>query len=224
LNVLIVEDDLQIASFIVESLKQEGIEADHAADGEKGLQLGLTRTYDAAIVDLMLPGLDGLSLIEELRRRNVSAPVLILSARRSVDERITGLQRGGDDYLTKPFAFAELLARLQALTRRTLGFKESARLARGDIVMDLISREVARSGRRIVLQPREFLLLKYFMANEGRTLTKTMILEEVWNYHFDTQTNVVDVLVCKLRGKLDKGFENKTIRTIRGIGYVFRAG
>jgi two-component system, OmpR family, response regulator len=224
LNILIVEDDLKIGSFIVESLKQEGIEADHAADGEEGLRLALTHAYDAAVVDLMLPGLDGLSLIEELRRRNVGTPVLILSARRSVDERISGLQRGGDDYLTKPFAFAELLARLQALTRRTAGLKESARLVRGDIVMDLISREVARGGRKIVLQPREFLLLKYFMVNEGKTLTKTMVLEEVWNYHFDTQSNVVDVLVCKLRGKLDKGFEKKTIRTLRGIGYVFRAG
>jgi two-component system OmpR family response regulator len=222
MRILIVEDDEQIASFIIKGLRQAGFVTDHATDGEEGLRFALTKSYDAAIVDIMLPKLDGLSLIETLREQKVNTPVIILSAKRSVDDRVRGLQKGGDDYLTKPFSFSELLARLQALIRRAGSIAEPSRLTVGDISMDLLSREVVRGGKRIDLQSREFALLEYFMRNAGRVVSKTMIMEHIWSYDFDPQTNIVDVLVCRLRNKVDKDFEKSLIHTIRGVGYVFK--
>jgi len=223
--VLIVEDDIQIASFLIKGLKQAGFIPMHAADGQQGLRLALTEPYDAAVVDLMLPRLDGLSLIEELRQQQINTPVIILSAKRSVDDRIQGLRAGGDDYLVKPFAFSELLARLQALLRRATGSltPEPTRLVLGDLSINLLSREVIRAGEKLNLQAREFALLDYLMRNAGRVVSKTMILEHVWDYSFDPQTNVVDVLVCRLRNKIDKNFGQKMIHTIRGVGYVLKA-
>ena len=222
MRVLVVEDDTKIAGFVSAGLKQAGFAVDLAADGDEGLQLALTESYDTAVVDIMLPRLDGLSLIEELRQRKVNTPVLILSAKRTVDDRVTGLQKGGDDYLTKPFAFVELLARVQALIRRANGATEPTRLSVGDITLDLLTREVTRAGQRVELQPREFALLEYLMRNTGRVISKTMILEHVWDYHFDPQTNVVDVLVSRLRSKVDRDQSEKRIQTIRGVGYVLR--
>ncbi len=223
MRILVVEDDEKIAAFLTTGLRQAGFAVDHAADGEEGFGLAATESYDVAVVDLMLPKRDGLALIEELHRRKVNTPVLILSAKRSVDDRVRGLQTGGDDYLTKPFAFAELLARVQALLRRASGATEPTRLTVGDLTVDLLTREVTRAGERIELQPREFSLLEYLMRNAGRVLSKTMILEHVWDYHFDPQTNVVDVLVSRLRSKVDKDHREKRIHTIRGVGYVLRA-
>lgn len=220
MRVLVVEDDQKIASFVTAGLKQAGFAVDHSADGEEGLHLAVTESYDVAVMDIMLPKRDGLSLITELRRRKINMPVLILSAKRSVDDRVKGLQRGGDDYLTKPFAFAELLARIQALMRRASGAVEPTGLTVGDLSVDLLTREVRRGGERIDLQPREFSLLEYLMRNAGRVVSKTMILEHVWDYHFDPQTNVVDVLVCRLRNKVDRDGAEKRIQTIRGVGYV----
>jgi DNA-binding response OmpR family regulator len=220
MRVLVVEDDQKIATFVTGGLRQSGFAVDHGADGEAGLELAMTAPYDAAVVDLMLPKRDGLSLIEELRRRRINTPVLILSAKRSVDDRVKGLQTGGDDYLTKPFAFAELLARVQALIRRASGAVESTSLTVGDLSVDLLTREVRRGGERIELQPREFSLLEYLMRNAGRVVSKTMILEHVWDYRFDPQTNVVDVLICRLRNKIDRDGTEKRIQTIRGVGYV----
>jgi two-component system, OmpR family, response regulator len=220
--VLVVEDDSKIASFLSKDLEMEGFFVDCAADGEDGLKLALSGSYDAAIIDIMLPKLDGLSLIEELRRRKINTPVIILSARRSVDDRVRGLQKGSDDYLTKPFAFAELLARLQALIRRASGGAEPSRLTLGGISIDFLDREVVREGKKIDLQSREFTLLGFLMRNAGKVVTKTLIMEYIWEYGFDPQTNVVDVLICRLRNKLDRDFEKKTVQTIRGVGYVFR--
>ena len=220
IRILVVEDDSKIASFIIEGFTQAGFAVDCAADGEEGLRLAMSEPYDAAVIDIMLPKLDGLALIEGLRRRQIGTPVIILSARRSVDERVKGLQAGGDDYLTKPFAFSELLARLQALIRRASGVTEPTGLTAGDISMNLISRKVLRAGKDIDLQQREYALLEYLMRNAGRVVTKTMIMEHVWGYNFDPQTNVVDVLVCRLRNKLDRETGRKKIRTIRGVGYV----
>jgi DNA-binding response OmpR family regulator len=222
LRILVVEDDKKIASFIVKGLKQAGFAVDHASDGEDGVHLALHESYDAAVIDIMLPKLDGLSLIEELRRRKVNTPVIILSAKRSVDDRIRGLQSGGDDYLTKPFAFSELLARVHALIRRASGAAETSRLTFGDLSMDILKREVTRANKKINLQPREFALLEYLMRNAGRTVSKTLIMEHVYDYDFDPQTNVVDVLVCRLRDKVDRDFERKVIHTIRGVGYVLK--
>jgi two-component system OmpR family response regulator len=223
MRILVVEDDAKIAAFIIKGLAQAGFAVDHAADGEDGLHLALSEDYDAAIIDLMLPKLDGLSLIEELRRQQINTPVIILSARRSVADRVKGLQTGGDDYLVKPFSFAELLARVQALIRRGSGSAHPTRLTVGDLAVDLLSREVTRRGEKIDLQPREFALLEYLLRQAGRVVSKTMILEHVWDYSFDPQTNVVDVLVCRLRNKVDRGFEHKMIYTIRGVGYVLKA-
>ncbi len=222
MRVLVVEDDKKISSFIVKGLKQAGFAVDRAYNGEDGIHLALHESYDAAIVDIMLPKLDGLSLIEELRRRKVNTPVIILSAKRSVDDRVKGLQTGGDDYLTKPFAFSELLARVQALIRRASGAAETTRLTFGDLSMDIIKREVTREDKKINLQPREFALLEYLMRNAGRVVSKTLIMEHVYDYNFDPQTNVVDVLVCRLRDKVDRDFEKKVIHTIRGVGYVLK--
>jgi len=222
LRVLIVEDDEKIASFIVKGLELEGYTVDHVANGEEGFYLALHESYDVAIVDIMLPKLDGLSLIEELRRYKVNTPVIILSARRSVDDRVKGLKKGSDDYLTKPFAFSELLARLQALTRRATG-TEPTRLTLDDISIDFLNREVVRGGKKINLQTREFALLGHLMRNAGKVVTKAMIMEYIWEHTFDPQTNVVDVLICRLRSKLDKDFEKKVVHTIRGVGYVFKS-
>ena len=222
MRLLIVEDDMEIAAFIAKGMKQEGFAVDHAANGEDGLHLALNEPYDAAIIDIMLPKLDGLSIIETLRRRHVDLPVLILSAKRSVDDRVRGIQKGGDDYLVKPFAFSELLVRVQALIRRSNRTIESSSLTVGDLSIDLLKREVYRSGKKIDLQPREYALLEYLMRNADRVLSKTMILEHVWDFHFDPQTNVVDVLVCRLRNKVDKSFPGKMIQTIRGVGYVLK--
>jgi DNA-binding response OmpR family regulator len=220
MRLLVVEDDPTISSFLVKGLQEAGYAVDAAADGNRALQLALTEPYAAAVLDLMLPGRDGLSVLEELRRRQVNLPVLILSAKHSVDDRVRGLQAGGDDYLTKPFAFSELLARIQAIVRRSQGVTEPTRLVSGDITMDLVTRQVERGGRRLDLRPREYALLEYLVRNAGRVVSKTMIMEHVWDYSFDPRTNVVDVLVFRLREKVDKDFDVKRIRTVRGIGYV----
>jgi two-component system OmpR family response regulator len=219
---LVIEDDSKTADFIRKGMEQAGFVVDHADNGLNGLHLALNESYDVAIVDIMLPELDGLSLIARLRRENKDLPVIILSAKHSVEDRIRGLQEGGDDYLVKPFAFSELLARVQALLRRSSGVHQSTRLVVGDLTLDLLTREVSRSGKIIDLQPREFTLLEYLMRHPNQALSKTMILERVWAYDFDPQTNVVDVLVCRLRNKVDREFQNKMVRTIRGIGYVLK--
>ncbi len=222
MRVLLVEDDSKIASFVTKGLKSAGFAVDHAPDGEEGLHLALTEAHDVAVIDLMLPKLDGLSLIERMRREKVNTPVLILSAKASVDDRVKGLQAGSDDYLTKPFAFSELLARIQALIRRATSASEPTRLQVGDCSMDLLTREVTRAGRKIDLQPLEFSLLEYLMRNPGRVVSKTMIMEHVWNYHFDPQTNVVEARISRLRDKIDRDFPNKLIQTVRGVGYVLK--
>jgi two-component system OmpR family response regulator len=219
-RILVVEDDAKIASFVVKGLKQEGYAVDHAPEGDTGLSLATTTPYDAAIVDIMLPGLDGLSLVKRLRAAALTMPVLFLSARSSVEDRVKGLQAGGDDYLTKPFAFAELSARLQALIRRATRAPEATKLSAGGVEMDLVSRRVTAGGREVELQPREFSLLEYLLRHPGRPVTKTMILEHVWDYSFDPQTNVVDVLMHRLRAKIDP--EKTRIETVRGVGYVFK--
>ncbi|MCX5914089.1 MAG: response regulator transcription factor [Deltaproteobacteria bacterium] len=222
MRILVVEDDKKVASLIVKGLKQEGFAVDHATDGEDGLHLALNESYDACIIDIMLPKLDGLSLIKEMRRQKISIPVIILSAKRSVDDRVKGLQTGSDDYLVKPFAFSELLARVQALIRRGTASASPTQLVVGDLCMDLLTREVFRRDQKIVLQPREFALLEYLMRNAGKVVSKTMIMEHVWEYNFDPQTNVVDVLVCRLRDKMERDVEKKMIHTIRGVGYVLK--
>lgn len=222
MRILVIEDDKKIASFIANGLKQAGFAVDIAYNGEEGLNLALAEPYDAAVVDIMLPILDGLSVIEELRSNNINTPVIILSAKRSVDDRVRGLEIGGDDYLTKPFSFSELLARIYALMRRSSGAKESTKLKVGTLSMDLLNREVIRDDKKINLQPREFALLEYLMRSAERVLSKTLIMEHVYDYNFDPQTNVVDVLVCRLRNKVDKDFEKKMIHTIRGVGYVLK--
>ncbi len=222
MRVLLVEDDLKIASFIVKGLRATGYAVDHAKDGEEGLHLALTQPYDTAIIDIMLPKLDGLSLIEKIRKEKIGTPVIILSAKGSIDDRVKGLQTGGDDYLTKPFAFSELLARVQALIRRASGLSEPTRLTVGDLSLNLLTREVRRGDRRIELQPIEFSLLEYLMRNAGRIVSRTMIMEHVWNYNFDPQTNVVEARICRLRDKIDRDFEKKLIHTVRGVGYVLK--
>jgi len=222
MRILLVEDDIKIVSFIAKGLKAVGYAVDHAADGEEGLSLALTEPYDTAIVDIMLPKRDGLSLIEELRKRKIHTPVIILSAKDSVDDRVRGLQTGGDDYLTKPFAFSELLARVQALIRRASGVSEPTTLTTGDLSMNLLTREVRRKNRHIELQPMEFSLLEYLMRNAGRVVSKTMIMEHVWDYSFDPQTNVVEARICRLRDKIDRDFDRKLIHTIRGVGYALK--
>ena len=223
MRVLLVEDDRKIASFIARELRDAGFAVDHAADGETGLRLALDEAHDVAIVDLMLPKRDGLALIDEMRSRHVATPVIILSAKRSVDARVKALQTGGDDYLTKPFAFSELRARIHALLRRSNGGTAPTRLVVGDLTLDRLTRQVSRAGRKIDLQAREFALLEYLMQNSGQPLSKTLLLQHVWHFDFDPQTNVVEVLVSRLRSKIDEGFEHKMVRTIRGVGYVLQA-
>jgi len=222
MRILVVEDDKKIASFVANGLKQSGYVVDQCGDGEEGLLMARSVPYDAAVIDIMLPKLDGLSLVQKLRKANISTPVIILSAKASVDDRVRGLQAGGDDYVPKPFAFSELLARVQALIRRATQSTEPTRLVVGDLVFDLLTREVMRGTQKIELQAREQALLDYLMRNAGKVVTKTMILEHVWDYSFDPQTNVVDVLVHRLRSKVDKDFPQKMIHTIRGIGYVLK--
>jgi two-component system OmpR family response regulator len=220
MRLLVVEDDSKIASFVVKGLQQAGFAVDHCADGEQAIVLAEATDYDCAIVDLMLPKLDGLALIRELRAKGRRTPVLILSAKATVDDRVRGLHAGGDDYLTKPFAFTELLARVQALIRRATNAAEPTRLTCGDLTLDLITRQARRGTEVIDLQPREFALLEFLMRNAGRPVSKTMILEHVWDYSFDPGTNVIDVLVHRLRAKIDP--EKTRLHTLRGVGYVIR--
>jgi two-component system OmpR family response regulator len=222
MRLLIIEDDQKIASFVKKGFRAEGFAVDHASDGITGLDLALNETYDAAVVDIMLPGLDGLTLIGRMRQESVMTPVIILSAKGAIDDRVKGLQMGGDDYLSKPFAFSELLARVQALIRRASGAAEPTRLSYAGLSIDMLTREVRRDGTKIDLQPLEYSLLEYLLRNAGRVVSKTMIMEHVWDYHFDPQTNVVEARICRLREKVDKDFGEKLIQTVRGVGYVLR--
>jgi two-component system OmpR family response regulator len=223
MRILLVEDDLKLATFMSRGFRSAGFAVDHAPDGEEGLQMALGADYDAAVVDVMMPRRDGLSLVEELRRRKgAGIPIIILSAKRSLDDRIKGLHTGSDDYLVKPFAFTELLARVQALIRRASGRQEPTRLSVGPLSMDLLTREVRREKKKIDLQPLDFALLEYLMRNAGRVVSKTMIMEHVWDYNFDPLTNVVEVRICRLRERVDKGFDTKLIHTIYGAGYVIK--
>jgi len=222
-RVLVVEDDRSIAEFVASGLRQEGYTVDVAEDGVTGLELASGEPYQAAIVDVMLPKLDGLSLVTALRRAGVKTPVLFLSARRSVDDRVKGLQGGGDDYLTKPFAFPELLARVQALSRRGQLAVDPSELAVADLRLNRLTRRVERGGVLIDLRPREYALLELLMQHAGRVVSKTMIVSHVWSYSFDTGTNAVDVLVHRLRERIDKAFDPKLLHTVRGVGYVLKA-
>ena len=219
-RVLVVEDDAKIASFVAKGLRQEGFAVDHASDGDTAWALAQATAYDLIVVDVMLPGIDGLELVKRLRAARAEVPVLFLSARSSVEDRVRGLRAGGDDYLTKPFAYAEFSARIQALIRRASRAPEATRLSTGDVTLDLIARAVTVAGRLVELQPREFALLEYLLRHPARPVTKTMILEHVWDYNFDPRTNVVDVLMSRLRSKIDR--EKTRIETLRGVGYVFR--
>ena len=220
MRILLVEDDRDTARFIIKGLRQEGFVVDHAVNGEEGLHLINNEGYDIAICDIMLPKIDGLSLIKKVRAQNNNIPIIVLSAKGSVDDRVKGLQIGADDYLAKPFAFSELLARIHALIRRTNQVEEPLSLEVGDLKMDLLRKKVYRDGKEILLQPKEFALLEYLMRNVGRVVSKTMIMEHVWDYNFDPQTNVVEARICRLRDKVDRPFKKDLIHTIRGIGYV----
>ncbi|HTU52860.1 MAG TPA: response regulator transcription factor [Acetobacteraceae bacterium] len=223
MRILVVEDDKDVAGFVVKGLRESGHVVEHADNGRDGLFLAASEPFDAIILDRMLPGgIDGLRILETLRSQHNTVPVLFLSALGQVDDRVLGLKAGGDDYLTKPFAFAELLARVEALTRRGKGEGPVTKLAVGDLEMDLLSRSVRRAGQKIDLQPREFLLLEYLMRHAGQVVTRTMLLEGVWDYHFDPQTNVIDVHVSRLRQKVDKPFPTSLIHTVRNAGYMLR--
>ncbi|MFC5443161.1 response regulator transcription factor [Rhizobium halophytocola] len=222
MKILVIEDDLEAAAYMSKAFREAGIVADHASDGESGLFLASESTYDVMVIDRMLPRRDGLSVISELRQRGVNTPVLILSALGQVDDRVTGLRAGGDDYLPKPYAFSELLARVEVLGRRK-GTPEQDMIYRvGDLELDRLSHEVRRAGREILLQPREFRLLEYLMKNAGQVVTRTMLLEHVWDYHFDPQTNVIDVHVSRLRSKIEKDFGKPLLKTVRGAGYMIK--
>ena len=222
MRLLLVEDDLKIALFVGNGLKEAGFAVDHATDGEDGLHLAMTESYDLAIIDLMLPKLDGLSLIEGLRKKKKTLPIIILSAKRTLDDRIKGLNIGGDDYLTKPFAFSELLARVLALIRRSGNISDPLILTVADLTLNIQTRCVSRGNKEIELQPLEFSLLEYLMRNARNVVSKTMIMEHVWDYNFNPQTNVVEARICCLRDKIDKNFKNKLIKTVRGVGYVLK--
>jgi len=225
MRLLIIEDDREAASYLSKAFREAGHVADLAADGLNGYTLAREGAYDVLVVDRMLPKLDGLSLIRSLREQGVETPVLILSALGQVDDRVKGLRAGGDDYLPKPYAFSELLARAEVLSRRRGGAAAEPTAYRvGDLELDRLSHRVTRGGQEIVLQPREFRLLEYLMRHAGQVVTRTMLLEHVWDYHFDPQTNVIDVHVSRLRAKVDKGFERPMIHTVRGAGYMVRAG
>ena len=223
MRILIIEDDQATAGFMAKGLKESGHVTDHAADGEDGFEFARHGDYDVCVVDRMLPKLDGLTLVERLRAEGIRTPILFLSALGEVDDRIKGLKAGGDDYLVKPWAFAELLARIEALVRRRDPGAVATHLQVGDLEMDLLARTVRRGGADIPMQPREFRLLEYLMRNQGHIVTRTMLLEQVWDYHFDPQTNVIDVHISRLRGKIDKGFEAPLLHTVRGAGYCLRA-
>lgn len=222
MRVLVIEDDKETAQFLHKSLKESGHSADVADDGAQGLTMAQEGDYDVLIVDRMLPEKDGLSVISELRSEGDHTPVLILSALGEVDDRVKGLKAGGDDYLTKPYAYTELLARVEALTRRVAPGEQETRYVVGDLELDRLSHRVTRAGENIILQPREFRLLEYLMKNAGQVVTRTMLLENVWDYHFDPQTNVIDVHVSRLRAKIDKNFETPLLHTVRGAGYMVR--
>ena len=222
MRLLLIEDDKKIALFIGAGLKEAGFAVDHVGNGQDGLHLALTEPYDIAVIDLMLPAVDGLTIIRQMRNKQINIPVLILSAKRAVDERVEGLKAGGDDYLTKPFAFSELLARVQALIRRSTQVTAPAVLTVADLTLHIQSRNVQRAGVEIDLQPLEFSLLEYLMRNAGQVVSKTMIMEHVWDYNFNPQTNVVEARVCYLREKIDKDFSPRLIHTVRGVGYVLK--
>ena len=224
MRVLVIEDDRETAHFLQKSLKESGHSADVASDGEAGLEMAQGGTYDILIVDRMLPRLDGLTVVKTLRTEGCRTPVLILSALGDVDDRVKGLRAGGDDYLTKPYAYTELLARIEALGRRAVPEEQETRYAVGDLVLDRLSHRVTRAGEPIQLQPREYRLLEYLMKNAGQVVTRTMLLENVWDYHFEPQTNVIDVHVSRLRSKIDKGFDRPLLHTVRGAGYMVRDG
>jgi two-component system, OmpR family, response regulator len=225
MRILVVEDDKDVAGFVVRGLKEAGHLVEHADNGRDGLFMAASENFDAVILDRMLPGgIDGLRLLETLRGQKNTVPVLFLSALAEVDDRVRGLKAGGDDYLTKPFAFAELLARVEALARRGKGDAPVTRLLVADLELDLLSRQVRRAGQKIDLQPREFRLLEYLMRHAGQVVTRTMLLESVWDYHFDPQTNVIDVHISRLRQKIDKGFAKPLLHTVRGAGYSLRTG
>lgn len=223
MRVLVIEDDVEAAAYLVKGLRESGHTVDHAADGDDGLTIALSTSYDVLIVDRMLPKRDGLSVVSDIRTEGNDTPVLFLSALGEVDDRIKGLKAGGDDYLPKPYAFAELLARIEVLVRRSNPDQVQTKLQVGDLEVDLLSRKVVRAGEEIDLQPREFRLLEYLMKNADRVVTRTMLLENVWEYHFDPQTNVIDVHISRLRSKIDKNFDAPLLHTIRGAGYSLRA-
>jgi two-component system OmpR family response regulator len=223
MRILVIEDDRDAASWLIKGLTESGHVIDHAANGEDGLAMAQENLHDILIVDRMLPKMDGLSIIRTLRAKGVTTPVLILSALSDVDERVKGLRAGGDDYLAKPYAFSELLARVEGLGRRSSQEPQETRLKAVDLEIDLLTRTVTRGGQTIPLQPREFKLLEYLMRNAGHIVTRTMLLENVWDYHFDPQTNVIDVHVSRLRSKIDKGFDEPLLQTVRGAGYMIRA-
>ena len=223
MRILVIEDDLEAAAYVTKGLRESGHVVDHAADGEEGLSLALAGNFDMLVVDRMLPKRDGLSVVKTLREQGATTPVLFLSALGEVDDRVKGLRAGGDDYLTKPFAFVELLARIEVLVRRAAPEQVQTKLQVSDLEIDLLGRKVTRAGKAIELQPREFRLLEYLMKHTGQVVTRTMLLENVWEYHFDPQTNVIDVHMSRLRGKIDKNFDTPLIHTIRGAGYSLRA-
>lgn len=222
MRILIVEDDREAAAYLVKALKETGHVAEHAGDGETGAHMVATGTYDVVVMDRMLPKRDGLSVVQEMRGRGDATPVLVLSALGQVDDRVEGLRAGGDDYLTKPYAFTELLARVEALARRARPGEVETSYRVGDLLLDRLSHTVSRAGEDIPLQPREFRLLEYLMKNAGQVVTRTMLLENVWDYHFDPQTNVIDVHMSRLRSKIDKGQERPLLHTVRGAGYMVR--
>jgi len=224
MRLLIIEDDRDAADYLVKAFREVGHVADHAADGEEGLAMALDEPYEVLIIDRMLPKRDGLSVIGMLRAKGVDTPVLILSALGQVDDRVKGLRAGGDDYLPKPYSFSELLARIEVLARRRSGRGEETAYRVGDLELDRLSHRVTRGDSEIVLQPREFRLLEYLMKHAGQVVTRTMLLENVWDYHFDPQTNVIDVHMSRLRSKIDKGFGRPLLHTVRGAGYVIRDG
>jgi two-component system OmpR family response regulator len=224
MRVLVIEDEAETAAYLKKALKESGHSVEHAADGETGLALAEGNAYDVMIVDRMLPKLDGLAVIETLREHENRTPALILSALGEVDDRVKGLRAGGDDYLSKPYAFSELLARIEALARRSVPEEAETRYVVGDLVLDRLSHKVTRAGQAIPLQPREYRLLEYLMKHAGQVVTRTMLLESVWDYHFDPQTNVIDVHISRLRAKIDKNFEKPLLHTIRGAGYTIRDG
>ncbi|MGF1619606.1 MAG: response regulator transcription factor [Rhodomicrobiaceae bacterium] len=224
MRVLVVEDDAKAASYLANALRESGHNCELANDGEAGLEMAQSDQFDVLILDRMLPRRDGLSIVEELRRDGDKTPVLILSALGSVDDRVTGLRAGGDDYLTKPYAFSELLARVEALARRSSPEETSTKYTVGDLVLDRLAHKVTRNGEPILLQPREYRLLEYLMKNAGQVVTRTMLLEHVWDYHFDPQTNVIDVHVSRLRAKIDKNYHRPLLHTVRGAGYMIRDG